>query len=63
MNIDVTVSVPKLIYDIYADAAKKLGTYTVEQVMSSALHAYAQYLFEEMMSNSELPEETVPETK
>ena len=44
-----------MIYDIYADAAKMLGNYTTEQVMSGALGAYAQYLFEDMRSNGELP--------
>lgn len=46
--IDVTVSVPKLIYDIYADAAKRLKGYSVEDVLAAALQAYAQYLFDEM---------------
>ena len=54
--IDVTVSMPKLIYDIYAEAAKKLEGYTVENVLSGALQAYAQYLFEEMVENGELQE-------
>lgn len=57
MEVSVTVTVPKLIYDIYAGAAKDLGDYSVERVMSSALHAYAQYLFEEMMANGELTDE------
>ena len=57
MDVKVTVTVPQLICDIYADAAKNLGNYTVEQVMSSALHAYAQYLFEEMKASGELTDE------
>lgn len=56
MMIDVTVSVPIPIYDIYANAAKKLTGYTVSEVMSGALEAYAQYLFNEMMSQGELQE-------
>ncbi len=54
--VDVTVSVPKLIYDIYARAAQKLKGYSVEDVLSGALQAYAQYLFEEMVANGELQE-------
>ena len=54
MDVKATITVPKIIYDIYADAAKRLGDYSVEQVMSSALHAYAQYLFEEMQASGEL---------
>lgn len=57
MEVKATVTVPQLIYDIYAEAAKNLGNYTVEQVMSSALHAYAQYLFEEMKASGELTDE------
>ncbi len=63
MEIEVQVRVQKLIYDIYWDAAKDLGNYSVEQVMSSALTAYAQYLFQEMMSNGELSEESAPHTE
>ena len=55
MEVEVTVKVPQLIYDIYADAAKMLGNYTTEQMMSGALGAYAQYLFEDVRSNGELP--------
>ena len=54
MEIDVNVRVPKFIYDIYVDASKDIGKYSVEQVMSSALVAYAQYLFQEMISNGDL---------
>lgn len=57
MEVKATVTVPQVIYDIYAEAAKNLGNYTVEQVMSSALHAYAQYLFEEMKASGELADE------
>ena len=54
--VKATVEVPRLIYDIYADAAKLLAGPTVEQVMSAALHAYAQHLVEEMRANGELPD-------
>ncbi len=54
MDIGTTVIVPKFIYDIYANAAKRLGDYTTEQVMSGALQAYAQYLVDEMRANGEL---------
>ena len=54
MEVKATVTVPQMIYDIYVAAARDLGNYTVEQVMSSALHAYAQYLYEEMKANGEL---------
>ena len=57
MEVKETVTVPQMIYDIYVAAARDLGNYTVEQVMSSALHAYAQYLYEEMKANGELTEE------
>ena len=57
MEVKATVTVPQVIYDIYVEAAKNLGNYTVEQVMSSALHAYAQYLFEEMKASGELADE------
>lgn len=57
MEVKATVTVPQVIYDIYVEAAKNLGNYTVEQVMSSALHAYAQYLFEEMKASGELTDE------
>ena len=57
MEIKVTVTVSQFIYDIYTDAAKNLGDYTVERVMSSALHAYAQYLFEEMSITGELKDQ------
>lgn len=54
MDIEVTVKIPHLIYNIYADAAKDLGDYSVEQVMSCALQAYAQHLLEEMLTNGEV---------
>ncbi len=54
MMINVTVSLPTTIFDIYARAANKLKDYSVEQVLSAALHAYAQYLFNEMVANGEL---------
>lgn len=53
MTLDIHVTVPKYIYDIYADAARKLGNFTTSQVMSAALVAYAQHLAEEMQSTSE----------
>ena len=56
MYVETVVSVPKLIYDIYLEAATELGNCSVEQVMSSALHAYAKFLFDEMMANGELTE-------
>ena len=56
MDIGITVLVPRFIYDIYANAAKRLGNYTTVQVMSSALQAYAQNLAEEMHANGELPD-------
>lgn len=54
MEIETRVTVPKPIYDIYSEAAKFLGDLSVEQVMSAALQAYAQHLFQEMLSNGEL---------
>lgn len=57
MQIDVTVTVPKLIYDIYANAAETLGNCSTAQVMSGALQAYAQFLFEEMQANGELSDD------
>ena len=36
-----------------ADGVVELD-YSVEQVLSAALHAYAQYLFDEMVANGEL---------
>lgn len=57
MDIEVTVKIPQFIYNIYANAAKDLGNYSVERVMSCALHAYAQHLFEEMLANGELQED------
>lgn len=56
MEIETRVTVPKPIYDIYSEAAKFLGDHSVEQVMSAALEAYAQHLFQEMMANGELAE-------
>ena len=52
--IDVKLSIPQPIYDIYADAAKRLKGYAVEDVLSAALQAYAQFLFDEMRDNGEL---------
>lgn len=57
LDIKITEEVPQLIYDIYAAAAKELKGYTTEQVMSAALQAYAQYLFEEMRANGELTQD------
>ena len=57
MDIGTTVLVPRFIYDIYAKAAKILGNYTTEQVMSSALQAYAQNLAAEMRANGKLPDQ------
>ena len=57
MERKVTIEVPDFIYEIYAAAAEKLDGYTTEQVMSGALGAYAQYLFEEMAKNGELTED------
>ncbi len=56
MEILATVQVPKLIYEIYALAAEELEGYTVEQVMSSALCAYARYLYDDMRANGEPPD-------
>ena len=39
MKVEVTMQVPELIYEIYAEAAKELGNISVEQAMASALHA------------------------
>lgn len=50
MEIETRVTVPKFIYDIYAEAAKSLGDFTVSQVMSAALAAYAQHLAEEIQT-------------
>lgn len=50
MTLDIHVTVPKYIYDIYSDAAQRLGNCTTQQVMSAALLAYAQYLAEEIQS-------------
>lgn len=52
--IDVKLSIPKPIYDIYANAAKQLIGYSVEDVLSASLEAYAQLLFDEMRSNGDL---------
>ena len=54
MVIYATVSVPETIYNIYEEAAKRLGNSNVEAVLSGALQAYAQYLFEEMRSSDEI---------
>ncbi len=54
MNIQATVTVPKLIYDIYATAAAEMEGYSVEDVMSAALHTYAQYLYEDMKASGQL---------
>ena len=54
--IDVKLSIPKPIYDIYANAAKGLKGYSVEDILSAALQAYAQYLFDEMHAKGELDE-------
>ena len=54
MDIEVVVKIPEFIYDIYANAAKDIGDTSVEWVMSCALHAYAQHLFEEMLANGEI---------
>lgn len=54
MDIKATIEAPQFIYDIYAAAAaKELKDYTTEQVMSGALHAYAQYLFDDMKASGE----------
>ncbi len=50
MDIQAVVTLPDLIYDIYADVAKDLGDCTVEQALSAALCAYARYIYEEMRS-------------
>lgn len=57
MDIKVTVKVPQFICNIYEAAAKDLGDFSVENVMSCALHAYAQHLFEEMLADGELKED------
>ena len=54
MNVKVTVELPRFIYDIYADAARELDKYTVEQVMSGALQAYAQLIFNDLKEKGEL---------
>ena len=56
MEIETRVFVPKPIYDLYAEAAKFLGDLSTEQVMSAALQAYAQHLFQDMLSSGELTE-------
>lgn len=58
MYKEVTLTVPQFIYDIYAEAAKDLidSGYTIERVMSVALHAYAQHLFEEMIADGTINE-------
>ena len=54
MDVKVTVEIPQVIYDIYANAAKELKDYTVEQVISGALQAYAQLIFNDMRERGEL---------
>ena len=54
--VKIEVEVPRLIYDIYADTARLLPGYSVEQVMSAALHAYAERIVQQMLANGELPE-------
>ena len=41
MLTDVTVSLPVPIYEIYADAAKRLKVFSVEEVLAGALQALA----------------------
>ena len=48
MGKPITIVVPDFIYDIYEDAANALGDISLPEVMSAALQAYAQFLFEEM---------------
>lgn len=57
MDIEITVKIPQFIYNIYEAAAKDLGDLPVERVMSCALHAYAQHLYEEMLASGELQED------
>ncbi len=57
MDIQTTVTIPDLIYDIYAEAAKALGNCTVEQALSAALCAYARYIYDEMRSEGLLQDE------
>lgn len=54
MNVNVTISVPHFVYDLYEDVAKRLGDCTTAEAMASALQAYAQFLVEEMFRSGEL---------
>ncbi len=54
MDVEATVRVPQLIYDIYAEAARALENCTAEQVMADTLIAYTQLLFEDMAAKGEL---------
>lgn len=55
MDIDVTIKVPNFVYNLYEDAAVRLGDCTPAEAMAGALQAYAQHIVEEMISQGELP--------
>jgi hypothetical protein len=60
MTLDIHVTVPKYIYDIYADAARRLGgKFTTSQVMSAALLAYAEHLAQEVQTEDSLSGENL----
>lgn len=52
--VDVTISLPEPVYNIYKYAAKSMNNCSVEEMVSVALQAYAQYIFEEMVENGEI---------
>lgn len=54
MDIVTYIQVPSFIYNIYSNAAEIIGNCTTEDVLSYALTAYANYLFEDMVNNGEI---------
>lgn len=51
----VTIRLPAIIYDLYADIATGFGDVTAEELMSCMLHACAEHLVEDMMTEGEIP--------
>lgn len=58
MKIISSVSLDKEIYDIYDRAARALGDCKTEDVLASALCAYAMQIIQDMHNNGELKRNT-----
>ena len=59
MEITTSITVPDFVYQFYQKVSEHLGDRTTEEIMASALFAYAGFVSEKIMEDG-LLEDTTP---